>query len=296
MREASEVADLGDQPKRGECGDPAEAREDTDLAGPLLAMSDPLELAIQRVELALDAVEMDRHLLKRELRERVVQTLASDPRTVDLRPGLLALAEYPPMPEQLLKDAMAGRGPRATQIVTTAQQIAQPLGLRCRRLNIGQLAGAEEPHELLRVAAVGLDPVASTNGHQRWRDHLASHADTTQQPQQVKPTGPSLVTDRQALWTTETIDEPADRLLGRLDPLHLGLAAHRWQRRGNDRELMHIKADPQTHIGGSKRSGNVRHGWSSIRMRHRPQRSITTARLTREPTKAEGQPHNVHAD
>jgi hypothetical protein len=31
-------------------------------------------------------------------------------------------------------------------------------------------------------------------------------------------------------------------------------------------------------------------------MRHWPQRSVTTARLTREPANAEGQPHNVHAD
>ena len=93
----------------------------------------------------------DHHLLERELRERVIQTLASDPRTVNLRPGLLALAEDPPMPEKLFQDAVAGRGPCTAQIVTAAQEIAQPLGLRCRCLNIGQLAGAEEPHELLRI-------------------------------------------------------------------------------------------------------------------------------------------------
>jgi hypothetical protein len=57
-------------------------------------VSGPLELGVQRVELTLDAVEVDQHLLKRE---RIIQTLASDPRTVDLHPGLLALAEDQPV-------------------------------------------------------------------------------------------------------------------------------------------------------------------------------------------------------
>ena len=109
------------------------------------------------------------------------------------------------------------------------------------------------------------------------------------QPPQRKSARSSLVADGPAHGSAEAVDEAADRLLRRLDPADLGLAADRWQGRSDDRELVDIEAHPQTYVGGFNRGDNVRHGWSSIRMRHWPLRSLTTARLTRELANAEGQ-------
>jgi hypothetical protein len=131
-----------------------------------------------------------------------------------------------------------------------------------------QQPSAVQADELLGVTTVGLDPVAGAHRHQRRRDHVARHPHRRQQPPQREPTRAGLIADRHALGPAQSVDEATDRALGRLDPRHLGLAARRRQRRGNDRELVHVQADPQTHVGGMQASGNVRHGWSSTsRMR-----------------------------
>ena len=54
VREAAEVADLGDQPQRGQRRDPAERAELVDLPAPRLALGDLLKLGVQRGELAVD--------------------------------------------------------------------------------------------------------------------------------------------------------------------------------------------------------------------------------------------------
>ena len=82
-----------------------------------------------------------------------------------------------------------------------------------------------------------------------------------------------------------------------LDPLHLGRAARRRQRRGDDRELMHIQRDPQTHIRGRGRA-NVRHGLVlQSRMRLWPKRPSTPQKSTRDRCeRARASPDGVHAD
>src|SRR5579863_8747767 len=102
VSEASEVADLGNQPERGASRDPAKPRQDLDRGCPALAARDLLEVAVQLVELAIQPVEVDQHLLERCLGELVVESLTSDPRPVHLRPLALAVSVDPAMPQQLL--------------------------------------------------------------------------------------------------------------------------------------------------------------------------------------------------
>ena len=113
--------------------DPAEPGEDLHLAGPPLAAGDLGQARVERGELALDPVQMNQQLLERLVSERIIETLAGDPRTVQLRPGGLALAVDPPVPQQLLEHPVASRRPRAAHIVAAAQQVPQPLELGGRR-------------------------------------------------------------------------------------------------------------------------------------------------------------------
>lgn len=171
-----------------------------------------------------------------------------------------------PVAQKLLADPVPGRGPGVAQVIAAAHQIPQPLSLWRGRRHEAQLAAAVEPHELLGVTPIGLDPIAGADWDQRRRDHVTRDPQLAEHTQQVKPARARLIADRQALRAAETLDEPADSDPRRLDLLHLRLPTSRRERRGDDRELMHIQRNPQTHISGRSRD-NVRHGWSSGCMR-----------------------------
>src|SRR5205085_10039559 len=101
---------------------------------------DALQVVLERIELAIQTVEVDEHLRQGGVSERVIQTLARNPRTMGLGPGLLAITIDPPVAQKLLGDAVACRGPGAAQVIAAAHQIAQPLGLRGRCRHEGELA------------------------------------------------------------------------------------------------------------------------------------------------------------
>ena len=266
-----------------------------DLSLPALALRDPLQLGVEHSELPVQPVEMDQHLLQRPVRELVAEALAGDPRAMHLRPLRLALTVDTTVAQQLLGDTVTRRRPGAAQIVAAAHQVPEAFGLRRRWLHEGQLAGAAQAHELLRVAAVGLDAIPGADRDQRRRDNVARHPETGQQPVQVEPAGPGLVTDRQTLGAAEPVDEPADRPLGRLDPVQLRLTATRRQRRSDDRQLVLIDRHPQADITSVDRRCNVRHGLvlETSRMR-RPKRPSTPARLTRDTYDVRGPASCVH--
>ena len=112
---------------------------------------------------------------------------------------------------------------------------------------------------------------------------------------QVEPARPGLVADRQTLAAAKPLDEAAQGYPRGLDLGDLRLAARRRQHGGDDRELVHVKRDPQTYIFGRVRV-NIGHGWSSGCLRLWPIRPSTPQRLTREHATREGQPPRVHAD
>ena len=70
---------------------PRQAREDLDLLAPALRLRNLLKPRVERVELTLDAIEVDQQLLKRELSERVIQALCVDPAAVLEREAGLAV-------------------------------------------------------------------------------------------------------------------------------------------------------------------------------------------------------------
>jgi hypothetical protein len=126
-------------------------------------------------------------------------------------------------------------------------------------LDEAQRAGAVQTHKLLSVTTVGFDAITGADRDQRRSDDVACDTQAREQPQQLKAAGAGLVADRQAIGPAEALDEAADRALGRLDALHLRLAARRRQNGGDDRELVHVQGDPQTHVCECGRA-NVRHG------------------------------------
>ena len=95
MSEAREVADLGDQPERGQRRDPAKRPQPVDLPRPPVLARDVLEMGVNSGELAVEAVEVGQHLRQRFVRERIIELLAADPRAVLQRPRLLAVAVDP---------------------------------------------------------------------------------------------------------------------------------------------------------------------------------------------------------
>jgi hypothetical protein len=139
MREAGKVADLGNQPQRGQHADAAEPRQDLHLARPPFAASDLLQ--------ALDPVQVDQQLLPRFLHEWIVKALPGEPRAMQLRPRRLALAEDPAVAQQLLEHPITGRQPRAAQIITRTQQISEALELRRRGMREPQHARAVQRGE-----------------------------------------------------------------------------------------------------------------------------------------------------
>src|SRR5579884_429230 len=139
MAEAGEVADLGDQSERGARRDPSEAGEGLDGARPALPAGDLLQVAVERVKLAIESVEVEQHLLECGMGEFVVEPLAGDPRPVHLGPLFFALAVDPAVAQQLLADSVPGAGAGAAEIVATAHQVPEPFGLRRRRLNEREL-------------------------------------------------------------------------------------------------------------------------------------------------------------
>ena len=121
VREPGEVADLRDQPERRQRRDSTELLEDLHLGAPPLAAGDLLQASVECVELTLDPVQVGQQLLERFVRERVIQTLARDPRAVQLGPRRLSLAEDPAVAQELLEHPVTGRDPRAAHIIPAAQ-------------------------------------------------------------------------------------------------------------------------------------------------------------------------------
>jgi hypothetical protein len=72
VREAAKVADLCDQPGRRPGRDATERDQREDLLAPGPRRGDLLEVAVEPRELAIEAFEVDEHLLERLLGERII--------------------------------------------------------------------------------------------------------------------------------------------------------------------------------------------------------------------------------
>jgi hypothetical protein len=75
-----------------------------------------LKVAIERVDLAVETVQVHEHLLERQLRQRVLEALAGNPLAIAQRPVLLAVPVDPPVTQQLLEHPLPRGCARAAQI------------------------------------------------------------------------------------------------------------------------------------------------------------------------------------
>jgi hypothetical protein len=139
--------------------------------------SSPSRLAI----CASSVARLPEHVLKRGVGQRIGQALGGDPRPVADRPALPVAVDVA-VAQQLLGDAMTRSGPSSSQIVTTPHEITQSFLLGRGRLHEHQLSSPVEPHQLLGVPTIGLDPIACADRDQRGGDHIACHPDPRQQP------------------------------------------------------------------------------------------------------------------
>jgi hypothetical protein len=76
-----------------------------------------------------------------------------------------------------------------------------------------QLPGAVQPGQPPAVTLVGLDLVTRRPGDQRRCDHLATHAETVEQPGQLEAGRAGLVAGSQPSGVTKAANEPAHRRL-----------------------------------------------------------------------------------
>ena len=191
-----------------------------------------------------------------------------------------------------------GGGAGAAQVVAAAHQVAQPFLLRARRVDEGQLAGAVETHQLARVAAVGLDPVARAHRGERGGDDVAGDADRSEQPVELVAARAGLVADGEPARVAESLHEAADGFLAVLELDEFDLAALRGQDASGDRVLVHVQRDERVGcLRGSVRA-NVRHDWPSFSVGGSGRNGhLNSATLTRDRNGREGQPGTrVHND
>jgi len=112
---------------------------------------------------------------------RLLEALGAQPSPVRLRP-VASLIVDAIVAQQELEHAMLVAAAIFTGVLATPDEIAQGLLGRCGDADGSQLARTQQAREHLRVATVGLDPIARTHGNERRSDHLAVHTQLRQVP------------------------------------------------------------------------------------------------------------------
>jgi hypothetical protein len=145
--EPGEVADLDEQGERGEGLNPAQGREPPGRGGVRRLQRDRVELTLELVALADRHLDRDDVFVAQPLEQRQVEALGPDPGPVGLRP-VRRVAEHPTVPEEELREAMAGPQDVLAQILAQPQEVADGLFVGRRDPDRGELAGPEQPTEL----------------------------------------------------------------------------------------------------------------------------------------------------
>jgi hypothetical protein len=126
--------------------------------------------------------------------------------------------------------------------LAAAHQIPQRL-LRCvGHMDDRQLARPEQPHELARIAAVGLDPLARPPRGQRWRHHRTPRPQADHAAIEVVARHARLVAHADLVpLGLEPPDQAAQRLLGIRDLAQLRVVLARAQNADHELELAVIE-------------------------------------------------------
>jgi hypothetical protein len=240
--EPGEVADLDDQGERGEGLDSAEGSEPPDQIGVRRLQRDRVELALELIALGHPQLDRDDVLIAQSREQRQVEVLGPDPGPVGPRP-VRGVAEDPAVPEQELRQAMAGPEDVLTEVLAQPEQVADRFFVRRRDPDRGELAGPEQPAQLAGIAAIGLHPVAGLARGERWGDDHAVDVERAQLPLELVPARPGLIADPDIRRIGPSADEPTDLLGGVRDPLLVWIVLTRTEQRDADRILVHVETD-----------------------------------------------------
>src|SRR5437667_8742860 len=174
--EALEVHDLGQQDDRRQRVDPAEAAEPALGRAIRRGGGKGLEFFVEFRLPRQRLLQREHGGLDRALERRQVESLLTDPSPVGVAP-VLAGEVGVPVAGQELEHAMPPAENIAADVVAAADEIAHGLLALVEDVDGGELASAEQSHELRGVPAVGLDPLPGASWGQRWRNDRAGDAE-----------------------------------------------------------------------------------------------------------------------
>lgn len=236
MRERREVADLGDQPDRGQRVDATQASQPADRRSPGPVRGLLGDQAVQAITTRQEHLVAGQILPENRLRQRVLKPDRAQPRQVPLRgPGCPGTREDQAPAQQQLPDPMPRAHQIPAQVLAGTNQVAQRLELQGRDLHRPQLPRRVQPGELQRIARVGLGVIARLARNRAGRTDHHLHPGGARRPREPEPGRAGLI-DR------------ADRAGQRLQP------ADRLQRRARDLRLEHLPG-PQLHRGRRRPPG-----------------------------------------
>src|SRR5436309_14603619 len=182
--EALEVHHLGQEDDRRQRVDPAEASEPAHRLAIGRGGGNGLELLVEFRLPCQRLLEREHRGLERALERRQIEPLLADPPPVGLAPVLTGEVGAPVAGEEL-EHAMPPAHDVAAEIVATADEIAHGLLALVEDVDGGELAGAEQAHELHGIAAIGLDPLPRASRGQRRCNDRTGDAERRELPVEI---------------------------------------------------------------------------------------------------------------
>jgi len=219
VREARQIAELGEQDHGGQGVDPAEAAEPADVG----AIGG--DLAIKGGDSGEELLDGTHVLLEGARQDGEGKALDPDPRPVPLGP-VAAVAVNAAMPGQELPQPMAPAQELLLDICPAPEEIARRLAGLVRDGDRREVPRPEAPHQLPDIAPVGLDPIAGFPGGEGWGHHLARHAPCRALAIEVIARGTSLVANSDVAFALEPVEvaPKVARLVGNRVDLRLSTA------------------------------------------------------------------------
>src|SRR5256886_1060115 len=220
--EALEVHDLGQQDDRRQRVDPAEAAEPAHRLAIGRGGGKGLEFFVEFRLPRPRLLQREHGGLERAPERRQLEPLLTDPSPVGVAP-VLAGEVGAPVAGQELEHAMPPAENIAADVVAAADEIAHGLLALVEDVDGGELASAEQSHELRGVPAVGLDPLPGASWGQRWRNDRAGDAEPGDLTVEIVAGHSSFVARRHRPFALEPLEQAADLACVVRDLAKLGL-------------------------------------------------------------------------
>jgi hypothetical protein len=182
--------------------------------------------------------------LERALQGGQLEPLLADPPPVGVAP-VFAREIATPVAGQELEHAMPPAEDIAAEVVAAADEITYSLLALIEDVDGGELASAEQSHELRGVASIGLDPLPGPSRGQRWRNDRTGDAERRDLTVEIVAGYPGFVARRHRPFALEPLEQAADQARVVRDFPQLRSRVARAQDSGDDLPLAVIKR----HVG-----------------------------------------------